>query len=263
MDYLKELAGKLGGKIDRQQLYDANFKVPSFREFTIKDYRGYKIRIDEFEDLFAIRIKIDSDFTISINNSDKISAINNLITAEETEYNVYIWKISYSEFIIGHLYNPFLSEHFRVFWRDFISKINKLNLTKSETVGIRVDCINLALIRTRQLIPIIEDIIELIDKYPTIFSKNSKKKIFKKNIPQNLQPLIPLLKKWSIPDDGEREQLMEETSEKQKKKLVKTVWPYMIEINQFLDSFGDEALSHEAILLGNLAELISELSIAY
>ena len=54
---------------------------------------------------------------------------------------------------------------------------------------------------------------------------------------------------------------MEETSEKQKKKLVKTVWPYMVGINEFLDSFGDEPLSHEAILLGNLAELISELQV--
>ncbi|HEY8784220.1 MAG TPA: hypothetical protein VIM16_21510 [Mucilaginibacter sp.] len=54
---------------------------------------------------------------------------------------------------------------------------------------------------------------------------------------------------------------MEETSEKQKKKLIKTVYPYMIEINEFLDSLGDEPLGHEAILLGNLAELVSELQI--
>ena len=54
---------------------------------------------------------------------------------------------------------------------------------------------------------------------------------------------------------------MEETTEKQKKKIVNKVYPYMTEINEFLNSFGDNPLSHEAILIGNLAELVSEIQI--
>ena len=74
--------------------------------------------------------------------------------------------------------------------------------------------------------------------------------------------IVTAFPRRNIQDDCEREQLMEETSQKQKVKLLNTVNPLMNTINQFLDSFGDEPLSHEAILLGNLAELISELQIA-
>jgi hypothetical protein len=96
----------------------------------------------------------------------------------------------------------------------------------------------------------------------SLFTKNTQQKIYKKNIPDNLKSLFPLLKKWSVSDDDLREQLVEETSERQKKKLINTVYPFINEINEFLDSFKDEPLSEEAILIGNLAELVSELKIA-
>jgi hypothetical protein len=261
MDYLKELSIKLGGKIYTQNLHDINFNEPSYREVIAKDYKGYKIEIDEYGNLFSITLNITSDFTISINNPDMLSAIDNLRTEEQTPYNLYIWKESYSEFIKGHNFNPFLSDDFKIFWKQFIYTINNLRLLEDETIGIREYCICLTLHSDRNIIEILNNVIDVIENNCNIFRKDTKERIFKKNIPENLKPLIPLLKKWSIPDDSEREQLMEETSEKQKKKIVKTVGPYMVEINKFLDSFGDDALSHEAILLGNLAELVSELQI--
>ncbi len=93
------------------------------------------------------------------------------------------------------------------------------------------------------------------------FLENANNGIIAKNIPDNLKHLIPLLKKYSISDDGEREQLVEDIDEKQKKKLIRSVEPFMSEINNFLDSFQDNHLSDEAILLGNLAELVSELQV--
>jgi len=105
----------------------------------------------------------------------------------------------------------------------------------------------------------IDTLVDLVNKYDTLFQKEVKIKIFRKNIPENLHPLIPLIKKWSVSDDSDREQLVDEATEKEKKRLVKTVAPYMPEINKFLDSFEDGVLSDEAILFGNLAELVSEL----
>ena len=76
----------------------------------------------------------------------------------------------------------------------------------------------MALASDRNLVSILDDFIDLVNKNGEIFRKEIRERIFKKNIPENLRHLIPLLKKWSIPDDSEREQLMEETKEKQKKK---------------------------------------------
>ncbi len=121
--------------------------------------------------------------------------------------------------------------------------------------------IELVLKVDRNLKPILDDFIELIDANPLIFKRNKKEKIFAKNIPENLRHLIPILKKWCIADD-EREQLLEEANEKQKAKLLMTVNPSMSGIDEFLDSFVDGPLNYEAILLGNLAKLISELQIA-
>jgi len=106
---------------------------------------------------------------------------------------------------------------------------------------------------------ILDNIITLIEEYPLLFYKPVTIKIYLKNIPVNLKPLIPLLKKWSVPDDSKREFLLESINEKQKKRLIKTVQLYMTEINDFLDSFKGNHLSYEATLLGNLAEFISEI----
>jgi len=83
--------------------------------------------------------------------------------------------------------------------------------------------------------------------------------ILGKSIPKNLRPLLPLLKGLGISDDVERELVIEELTDEQKINLVRIVEPFIEDINKFLDSFGNIPLSEEAMLLGNLAELVSEL----
>jgi hypothetical protein len=254
MDYLKELSIQLGGNICTQNLSDWNLNGTSLRVLIVKDYKGYKIEINDFGELYQMGIRVDSDFSFSINIPDKIFNYNKPATISNFPYKVYFSDDDN---------DPVSSEtcDFQGFWNPFINKLKELTLSDNEGVFYYCNIVYLALSSSRDLIPILDYTINLIDSNPLIFPNHIRERIFKKNIPENLRPLIPLLKKWSIPDDSEREQLMEETSEKQKKKIVKTVWPYMVEINKFLDSFGDEALSHEAMLLGNLAELVSELQI--
>jgi hypothetical protein len=252
MDNLKELSIQLGGKIRTQELYNYNFKDTSFRELVVKDYRGFKILIDEFGSLLEIKIDIESDYVLAINNPEKISSINQEIIFQDFNYKV---------FSNESLSNPLSDNEFKAFWNIFSLKITELNLYENESVFITGYNVSLVLNSQRNLIISINDSIDIINSHLSIFYKTKIERIFKKNIPENLRPLIPLLKKWTIPDDSEREQLMEETTEKQKKKIVNKVYPYMTEINEFLNSFGDNPLSHEAILIGNLAELVSEIQI--
>ncbi|ATP55248.1 hypothetical protein CPT03_01605 [Pedobacter ginsengisoli] len=81
------------------------------------------------------------------------------------------------------------------------------------------------------------------------------------NIPTELRVLVPLLNKWCISDDVERARLLEKTSKNKKEELMNTVNPLLPKINTFLDSFGDDPLSDEAILLGDLAQLVCELNL--
>ncbi|HWW41549.1 hypothetical protein, partial [Pedobacter sp.] len=134
-----------------------------------------------------------------------------------------------------------------------------LQLSENESVFFYNNYISFALNSKRNLIQILDDVIDLVNCHNKVFEKASRSIIYKKNIPNNLRPLFPLFKKWSISDDVEREQLIEEISDLQKKKLVSTVGPLMKEINDFLDSFKNQPLTEEAILIGNLAELVSEL----
>jgi hypothetical protein len=254
MDYLKELSIQLRGKIRTQNLHNWNYNETSFRELIVKDYKGYKVEVNEFKSLFEININSGPDFAFSINVPNKINVFNTPSKIINFPYNVYFREYNNES-------HPLSNGEFPHSWNPFIDKIKELNLTENEGIFFYHNAIQLAFDKNRNLVLILDDFIGLLVQNKGVFNKEIKERIFKKNIPESLRILIPLIKKWSIPDDSEREQLMEETSEKQKKKLVKTVWPYMVGINEFLDSFGDEPLSHEAILLGNLAELISELQV--
>lgn len=254
MDYLKELSLKLGGKIRTQNLSNWNYNETSFRELLVKDYKGYKVEINEFMSLFELQINSGPDFSFSVNIPNKIFVYNTPTSINDFPYKVYFREYDNDT-------HPLSNKKFPKSWHPVVQKISELKLTEKEGLFFYENAIQLALSPNRDLNFILDDFIDLINKNADVFRKEITERIYSKNIPENLRPLIPLLKKWSIPDDSEREQLMEETSEKQKRKLIKTVWPYMAEINEFLDSFGDEPLSYGACLLGNLAEFVSELQV--
>jgi hypothetical protein len=253
MDYLKELSKQLGGRIQTQNHSNWNLNGNSFRVIIARDYKGYKIEVNEFENLFQIGIKVESDLAFSINNPDKIFGFTDPTSIGDFPYKVY-FSDSKNDL------NLLQQSEFSPFWNSFAAKIRELELSKNESIFIYNNVIYLAISPKRSLVPIVDYVIDLINNNGSIFQKAKNGKIYAKNIPENLRHLIPLLKKWSISDDSEREQLIEETSEKQKNKLVNSIYPLMREINEFLDSFQDSPLTNEAILLGNLAELVSELA---
>ena len=252
MDNFKELSIQLGAKIKMQNLLNINFKEISTRELLVKNYKGLKINVDEFGNLYQISIDVESDLIFAINHAEKIFKIDQLLNTPDFPYNIYILESQY---------NPFLNPDFNSFWDLFSLKVKEIKLSKNESIFMDGYRICLTFESNRDIVPILDDIIELIETNDSLFAKNTQQRIYKKNIPDNLKSLFPLLKKWSISDDDLREQLVEETSERQKKKLIKSVDPFMNEINKFLDSFEDQPLSEEAILMGNLAELVSELKL--
>lgn len=81
-------------------------------------------------------------------------------------------------------------------------------------------------------------------------------------LPSDLRHLAPLILKWSVGDDALRQKRVQQASEEELSILINAVVPRFNRINQHLDSLGKKPLSTEAILLGNLAELVAELTVA-
>src|SRR6202022_1312213 len=100
---------------------------PSFRELIIKDYKSFKIEVNEFGTLFEIRIDAESDFILAINNPEKINCINYEIEAKDFPYKL---------FISGIDFNPLSDNNFQVFWDLFSRKIKETELNTDESVFI-------------------------------------------------------------------------------------------------------------------------------
>ncbi len=77
-------------------------------------------------------------------------------------------------------------------------------------------------------------------------------------LPLQFRPLIPLIQKWAIADDSNREDFLENLPKAAVERFVKEVEPYLRAIDSYLDSFRDQPPSEQACALGRLAECAVE-----
>jgi len=77
-------------------------------------------------------------------------------------------------------------------------------------------------------------------------------------LPAEFRKLSALIRKWAEPDDEIRSELLEQKSEAALRKFVAAVEPHIPSINEYLDSFGEQAPPEAAAALGRLAECATE-----
>ena len=248
MDYLKKLAVELKGNIKRQSHIDANIGI-STRQLLIKDYRKFRIELDEYPTIYSINIKTYSGLGFSINRPDKIFLFTQPNKIDGFPLIVYTER--------GH-FDP-QNEAFPKFWQSFSAVLNDFKLTVSEGVFFYSNIVIFALDAERDLAKSLDKIIDFVIENNSVFRKEPKKRINVKNIPENLKPLLPLLKKYSVSDDSERDELVDQMSNSSKTALIDAVDPLMPEIEAYLDSLGHKVFTHEASLISDLAELVAEL----
>jgi len=249
---LEELSIKLDGKIKAQSHFNVNFEETSLRKLIVKDYRHNEIKIDEYRDLYSIGIKVNSGLSFSVNKADKIFLYKTQKNISDLPYKIYVSDESY-------IFNQ--NEEFIKFWNSLDFLLKKIGLTESEGVFLYKNYVFFFLAAEKDIISVLDYIVDFLNANESIFKKVRKRNLASKKIPENLRSLIPLLKKYCVPDDSEREQLIEEMDKREKLKLIQLVRPFFGEIRIYLDSFKDRPLSEEAILIGELAELVSELEI--
>lgn len=77
-------------------------------------------------------------------------------------------------------------------------------------------------------------------------------------LPAKFKKLFPLIREWAQPDDEIRSELLEQKSEAVLRKFVAAVEPHIPSINEYLDSFREQAPPEAAVALGRLAECATE-----
>ena len=78
------------------------------------------------------------------------------------------------------------------------------------------------------------------------------------SLPSTFHYLIPLIRRWSEPDDDKRQQLIVDASPESIRELLAAVEPHFKDIDEYLNSFGSKPLSPAAIGLASLAECAAE-----
>jgi hypothetical protein len=77
-------------------------------------------------------------------------------------------------------------------------------------------------------------------------------------LPAQFHPLIPLIERWAVDDDSDRNDLLETVSKSLLQALVAEVEPYFEAIDSYLDSFHQKSPPEHAAALGRLAECALE-----
>jgi hypothetical protein len=78
------------------------------------------------------------------------------------------------------------------------------------------------------------------------------------DLPLELRCLAPLIRRWSVSDDSERDHLLEESTQSDLEELLKAVGPHLSAIDHYLDSFKGKLVPEVATAVGALAECAIE-----
>ena len=79
-----------------------------------------------------------------------------------------------------------------------------------------------------------------------------------KLLPLQFHPVIPLIEKWALPDDSDRNDQLDMTPKSILRAFVDEVNPYMEAVDSYLNSLSGKPPTEEAGALGRLAECALE-----
>jgi hypothetical protein len=99
----------------------------------------------------------------------------------------------------------------------------------------------------------VKTLCDLVDRLPSFNDS-----VDLEELPAEFKKLSSLIREWAEPDDEIRSELLGQKSEAALRKFVAAVEPHIPSINEYLDSFREQALPEAAVALGRLAECATE-----
>jgi hypothetical protein len=261
---LRELAKRFKGRMPSTNFWDANvctWTHPPGRtwEFTLVSgepfskelryaYRDHNVRM--FANHFFLNTEVAASFTIehlSINRKNE----NNVMLKAAGPFRIN--GKQYSTFTES---GALTSKHRKLFARaEFKTAVHELDLQAQESLHFAVDSISAYFDH-----PPLSRVIKVIESFRNLAESMAEpvEDLDLTVLPVQFHPLIPLIKKWAISDDSDREDFLTSSPKTILKSLVSEIEPYLPAIDSYLDSFGHRAPSEEAAALGRLAECASE-----
>ncbi len=263
LEVLREMAKQSKGRVSSISLYDANvctWTHPADRswEYIIVSgepfskqlryaYRGHRIRI--FASNYFLEAAVAGSFAIDPLSINRKNANDPLLKA------AYILTMNDGRYSCFTKSGMLSSSHKNFFVRvEFIALMRELNLQSQESVHFAQDNVSVYLYKPPlfRVSTAIERLIDLaqsvggdLDLDPSV-------------LPVQFHPLIPLIKKWAIADDADREDFLETLSRSDLQSFASEVEPYLSSIDCYLDSFRSQPPPEEAVALGRLAECAVE-----
>jgi hypothetical protein len=152
----------------------------------------------------------------------------------------------------GHL----TSEHLNLIANPALARLlDSAKLTDGESIHFFEDAVSAYIIGST-----LDRLNEAIDKLVVLAAAIQGPEEGQDNLqlPIQFRPLLPLIRKWSISDDEDRELFLGEQPLSVLLRFVEQVQPFLTSINSYLDSFGNRELPKEAIALSRLAECAAE-----
>lgn len=224
--------------------YNANFTGNATKEYRF-EYEGCKYKVYGFEKVIIIEADIDTSVIFTVNISDKVCSLNQP-AGKVADKNIYTCD-----------YDTGRSFECACLISDFIKR---LDLNSDEGIIVCKNGIQLAINSLDKILDSLAILNNLIKTIETHFPGEATKKTDISQIPDNLRSLIPYLEEWAISDDENRQIKIASSSKRELKHLIDEISPKINQINQYLDSFGERPLTPEAILIGQLGELIDEIT---
>jgi hypothetical protein len=253
MDKFKELSRILGGKIKSVNILHGNLNATCTRSIVIEEYQLYKVFIEDYGDRFLVGIPINCNLAFSVNNPDRIFAYKKLTTVKGFPFKIYTSGDDSDK-------DQFDDAQVLTFLHHLGRDLSDIVLLNNETVYVYNNHIYFSLSSSRDFSAIIERIVRLVDgNRNALFIPTRQEEIAMTAIPVELVMLPPLIKSFGVTDDFDRGELISKMSQREKENLVNAVSPLLIRINAFLDSFGDNELTQDAIQIAALAEMVAEL----
>jgi hypothetical protein len=251
MDKLKEISTRLGGKITSQNLININIDQTSNKRLLVKNYKGCSLKIDEYKNIFAIGIKVNSHLAFSVNKIDIAFSYKTLIPYPGFPFKIYAGTADLMK-----------SRRVVQLLTSLSSLFENMKFAGDESIFFYTNYVYIYLSSESDLLPILDKFIDFIHENNDVFAGDVKERGLSGKVPVKLSTLLSFVDKYAIADDSDRQQLIGVMNEKEKVMLISAVKPLFEDINIFLKSFDGEPLSEEAIAIGELAELVSELLVS-
>jgi len=245
-EHIRSLTKPLKPSSQKVNMFDPKFHDTATTLFRLKDEHGNKFKLYAYPEVIVIEISIETSLLFAINLPDTVCLANKTLSRQ---MGIKIFT--------NHSNDSAVLNCVALIARD----IQELNLEDNEGLFVYGNAIQLCLKKTRALLPELSILATIKSKVANNFPDSDVEEVDASKIPATLQDIIPLLSEWAIADDEEREDKIIQSSKEELRKVVDIVSPKMSDINNYLASFKDDPLTCEATLIGNIAELVSELAL--